>query len=203
MLSEKTLNQVKAQIDKINNKLKAEAEQELSSGKKIKEVLDHLVDRAVRKFTPESKRLMGSIYNVLSNETLQAEFFQNPAHQEAFYKRNIEKDIKDSFSFEVPDRIDYNSSENHIDTWISSVVVVGSGLVSIGIKNPAPIAIAGVLVALYYLFIKKLIEGDKQQDQTALIDAYLTAIKDTLVRWLENMADYYDKQVEALKLGLR
>lgn len=203
MLSEKTLNQVKAQIDKINNKLKKEAERELSSGKKIKEVLDHLVDRAVREFTPESKMLMGSIYNVLSSETLQTEFFQNPAHQAAFYKRNIEKDIEDSFSFEVPDRIDCDLSESHIDRWISGGVVIGSGLVSIGIKNAAPIAIAVVLVVLYYLFIKKLITSSKQKNQKELINTYLTAVKDTLVKWLENIAEYYDQQVEDLKSELQ
>lgn len=197
MLSEKTINQIKVRIDTINNKLKTEAKQALSDGTSINEVLEQLAAHAVREFTPESKMLMSSIYNVLSNETLETEFFKVTAHEAAFNKRNIQADITNQFSFEVPDKIDYKKNYNEL--LASGGIILVGGLVSINIKSNLGsgivIAIAAVLAYLMY----KTIKENKHKNQSQLIDQYLISIRGTLVRWLESIAEYYDQQVEALK----
>ena len=196
MLSEKTINQVKARIDTINKKLKAEADQALSDGWSINEVLEQLTAHAVREFTPESKLLMNSIYNVLSKETLETEFFQVTAHEAAFNKRNIQMDIANHFSFEVPDKVDFKKDYNEL--LASGGIVVVGGLVSIGMESLIPISIAAVIAAIMYGLIAK----NKKENQGQLIDQYLISIRGTLVRWLESIAEYYDQQVEALKAEL-
>lgn len=197
MLSEKTINQVKARIDTINKKLKAETERALSDGKSISDVLDQLTEHAVREFTPESKMLMNSVYNVISNETLQTEFFQVTSHQAAFNKRNIQLDIENHFSFEIPEKIDYE--DKHFELWASGAVALAGGGISLCVEGfwqtAGVIAIAAVLVYLMYKGIKE----HKQSNQKQLIDQYLISIRGTLVRWLESIAEYYDQQVDALK----
>lgn len=196
MLSEKTIDDIKARIDKINKKLKEEAEQTLSNGKSYEEMLHQLTEHAVREFAPESKMLMDSVYNVLSKETLQTEFFQVTARETAFHKKNIQKDIASHFSFEVPEKMDFKKDSSELLT--SSGIVVIGGLVSIGIKSLIPISIAAVLAYIMY----EAIAQHKKENQSQLIDQYLISIRGTLIRWLENIAEYYDQQVEALKVEL-
>lgn len=197
MLSEKTINQVKARIDNINKKLKTKAEQALSNGTSIDKALDQLTAHAIREFTPESKLLMNSVYNVLSNETLETAFFKVTAHEAAFNKRNIQADITNHFSFKVPDEIDFKKDYNEL--LASSGIVVIGGLVSISIKNGLGRGVVIAIAALLAYLMYKTIKENKQKNQSQLIDKYLTSIKETLVTWLENIAEYYDQQVTALK----
>lgn len=197
MLSEKTLNQVKARIDTINQKLKKDAEQALSDGKGYQEVLDQLVKRASNTYSSESKMMLSSVYNALSKETLKTDFFKVTAHETAFNKKNIQRDIENRFTFDVPEKIDIKESYNEL--LVSGGIILVGGGISICIHSKGPIAIAAILAAIMYFVLKNC----KQKSQCQLIDQYLASINSTMVKWVKDIADYYDKQVENLKSELQ
>lgn len=156
----------------------------------------------VSKFTPESKMLISSVYNMLMERTLKEEFFTNSHNKASFYEMNIFKELNEKFNFEIPSKIEYKEKGNKINIWFVDVVItVIGGVISISLKKASPIIVAVVIVGIMTV-INKNKENNKKEDLTALVKEYLESVKQSILSWVDSIAEYYDERVNELKKEL-
>jgi len=134
-------------INKISEGIYQEAKKFIQSGMSDQQIIDKVISIAVKKFTPESKMVMSSVYNMMMEHTLANPIFQNAQNKAAFYERDILKELNSKFLFDVPKYIDYEESKAEIKKWIAAgVIVIVGGIISIPTNNLIPIGIKLLLL---------------------------------------------------------
>lgn len=203
MLSKEEKNKIEEHIAKLTSDILSDARNSVNSGVSKKKIIDDCIMYTVSKFTPESKMLLSSVYNMLMERTLKEEFFTNSHNKASFYEMNIFKELNEKFNFEIPSKIEYEEKENKINIWFVDVVItVIGGVISISLKKASPIIVA-VVIAGIMTVINKNKENNKKEDLTALVKEYLESVKQSLLSWVDSIAEYYDKRVEELKSQLK
>ena len=203
MLSKEEKNKIEEHIAKLTNDILSDARNSVNSGVSKKKIIDDCIMYTVSKFTPESKMLLSSVYNMLMERTLKEEFFTNSHNKASFYEMNIFKELNEKFNFEIPSKIEYEEKENKINIWFVDVVItVIGGVISISLKKASPI-IGAVVIAGIMTVINKNKENNKKEDLTALVKEYLESVKQSILSWVDSIAEYYDKRVEELKSQLK
>ena len=91
MLKNSDKNKVENYIQKIINGLLNDTNKSIVSGMSDKQVIDRITKATVNKISHESKMIISSVYNMLMNDTLSEDFFQEPSNKALFYELNIEK----------------------------------------------------------------------------------------------------------------
>lgn len=198
MLNNSDKKKIEAYIDKIINEIKDEL-RIYSNTKSEQEVMDHVIAITINKFTPQSKMLLSSVYNMLADNTLNEPIFADVNCKTAFYERDILKELTNKFSFEVPSKIDLEENKKMVNEWIAggSVVIVG-GVISISFKSVIPVGIAAVLAAIMIALLKGR-ESQTKNDVDALIAEYLIDVKKSLMLWIDSIVEYYDESIMQLK----
>ena len=189
-------------INKISEGIYQEAKKFIQSGMSDQQIIDKVISIAVKKFTPESKMVMSSVYNMMMEHTLANPIFQNAQNKAAFYERDILKELNSKFLFDVPKYIDYEESKAEIKKWMAAgVIVIVGGIISIPINNLIPIGIA-IIVAGVMLFILNDWDEKTKHDISKLIKEYLHDVKKTMMEWLNTVQVYYDECVYELEKEL-
>lgn len=189
-------------INKISEGIYQEAKKFIQSGMSDQQIIDKVISIAVKKFTPESKMVMSSVYNMMMEHTLANPIFQNAQNKAAFYERDILKELNSKFLFDVPKYIDYEESKAEIKKWIAAgVIVIVGGIISIPTDNLIPIGIA-IIVAGVMLFILNDWWKKTKYDINKLIKDYLHDVKKTMIEWLNTVQVYYDECVYELEKEL-
>lgn len=202
MLSKEEKNKIEEHIAKLTNDILSDAINSINSGVSKKKIIDDCIMYTVSKFTPESKMLLSSVYNMLMERTLKEEFFTNSHNKASFYEMNIFKELNEKFNFEIPSKIEYEEKGNKINIWFVDVVItVIGGVISISLKKASPIIVA-VVIAGIMTVINKNKENNKKEDLTALVKEYLESVKQSLLSWVDSIAEYYDERVNELKKEL-
>ena len=202
MLSKEEKNKIEEHIAKLTSDILSDARNSVNSGVSKKKIIDDCIMYTVSKFTPESKMLLSSVYNMLMERTLKEEFFTNSHNKASFYEMNIFKELNEKFNFEIPLKIEYEEKGNEINIWFVDVVItVIGGVISISLKKASPI-IASVVIAGIMTVINKNKENNKKEDLTALVKEYLESVKQSLLSWVDSIAEYYDERVNELKKEL-
>ncbi|WP_307972073.1 hypothetical protein [uncultured Brachyspira sp.] len=202
MLSKEEKNKIEEHIAKLTNDILSDARNSINSGVSEKKIIDDCIMYTISKFTPESKMLLSSVYNMLMERTLKEEFFTNSHNKASFYEMNIFKELNEKFNFEIPSKIEYEESERKINEWIKAgIITIIGGVISISLKKASPI-IAAVVIAGIMTVINKNKENNKKEDLTALVKEYLESVKQSLLSWVDSIAEYYDERVNELKKEL-
>lgn len=202
MLSKEEKNKIEEHIAKLTNDILSDAINSINSGVSKKKIIDDCIMYTVSKFTPESKMLLSSVYNMLMERTLKEEFFTNSHNKASFYEMNIFKELNEKFNFEIPSKIEYEEKGNKINIWFVDVVItVIGGVISISLKKASPIIVA-VVIAGIMTVINKNKENNKKEDLTALVKEYLESVKQSILSWVDSIAEYYDERVNELKKEL-
>lgn len=203
MLENNDREKIQEYVEKILKSIYSSVKKNIESGMSNQDVIDSAVDLTVNKLTPESKMILSSVYNMLMEKTLAKPLYQNAQNIAAFYSRDILKDLKTKFPFEVPAHIDYEESKSLINKWtVAGAICVGGGVVSITMKNAIPIVIAVIIAGvMLYLLRDKPVTGNKQ-DISVLIKEYLKNVKATLMSWVDEISSYYDGEVKELEKGM-
>ena len=202
MLSKEEKNKIEEHIAKLTNDILSDAINSINSGVSKKKIIDDCIMYTISKFTPESKMLLSSVYNMLMERTLKEEFFTNSHNKASFYEMNIFKELNEKFNFEIPSKIEYEESERKINEWIKAgIITIIGGVISISLKKASPI-IAAVVIAGIMTVINKNKENNKKEDLTALVKEYLESVKQSLLSWVDSIAEYYDERVNELKKEL-
>ena len=203
MLQSNDKKKIENYIDKIIESLRKDARKSISSGMSDKQVINKITLTTVNKFTPESKMIMSSTYNMLMEKTLAGSLYLNVENKAAFYQLDILKDLNSKFVFDIPDKIDYQESKKEFDKWVKcgAVVVVG-GIVSIPLKSLIPIGIA-VIIAVIMAIVLKDDNKVGKTDISAIIDNYLSDIKKSVFLWVESVEKYYDEKIAILEKGMK
>ena len=202
MLSKEEKNKIEEHIAKLTSDILSDARNSVNSGVSKKKIIDDCIMYTVSKFTPESKMLLSSVYNMLMERTLKEEFFTNSHNKASFYEMNIFKELNEKFNFEIPSKIEYEESERKINEWIKAgIITIIGGVISISLKKASPI-IAAVVIAGIMTVINKNKENNKKEDLTALVKEYLESVKQSLLSWVDSIAEYYDERVNELKKEL-
>lgn len=202
MLSKEEKNKIEEHIAKLTNDILSDTINSVNSGVSKKKIIDDCIMYTVSKFTPESKMLLSSVYNMLMERTLKEEFFTNSHNKASFYEMNIFKELNEKFNFEITSKIEYEEKGNKINIWFVDVVItVIGGVISISLKKASPI-IAAVVIAGIMTVINKNKENNKKEDLTALVKEYLESVKQSILSWVDSIAEYYDERVNELKKEL-
>ena len=194
-------------IQKIIDGLMKDTKESIASGMSDKQVIERITKATVNKLTPESKMIMSSVYNMMMDETLAGEMFQDPENKAAFYQMDILKDLNNKFIFDVPDKIDYQESKKELDNWIkggSAVVVVVGGVARIKFKSLIPIGIslAVALAAIMGMIIYNNSKNSNKTNINSLVSEYLYSVQKSLLAWVETIESYYDERIVQLKKGM-
>ena len=202
MLSKEEKNKIEEHIAKLTNDILSDAINSVNSGVSKKKIIDDCIMYTVSKFTPESKMLLSSVYNMLMERTLKEEFFTNSHNKASFYEMNIFKELNEKFNFKIPSKIEYEESERKINEWIKAgIITIIGGVISISLKKASPIIVT-VVIAGIMTVINKNKENNKKEDLTALVKEYLESVKQSLLSWVDSIAEYYDERVNELKKEL-
>lgn len=202
MLSKEEKNKIEEHIAKLTNDILSDARNSINSGVSEKKIIDDCIMYTISKFTPESKMLLSSVYNMLMERTLKEEFFTNSHNKASFYEMNIFKELKEKFNFEIHSKIEYEESERKINEWIAAgIIMIIGGVISISLKKASPIIVA-VVIAGIMTVINKNKENNKKEDLTALVKEYLENVKQSILSWVDSIAEYYDERVNELKKEL-
>lgn len=202
MLSKEEKKKIEEHIAKLTNDILSDTINSVNSGVSKKKIIDDCIMYTVSKFTPESKMLLSSVYNMLMERTLKEEFFTNSHNKASFYEMNIFKELNEKFNFEIPSKIEYEESERKINEWIAAgIITIIGGVISISLKKASPIIVA-VVIAGIMTVINKNKENNKKEDLTALVKEYLESVKQSILSWVDSIAEYYDERVNELKKEL-
>lgn len=202
MLQSDEKRKIEQYVNKISESIFSEAKKSIQSGMPDKQVIDRVITITVNKFTPESKMIMSSTYNMMMEHTLAEPIFQEPQNKAAFYEMNILKELNSQFNFDVPNHIDYEKSEEEINEWIKiGAIVVAGGIISIPTKSLIPIGIASIVAGLMFLLLKNSKDSAKQ-DTNHLIEEYLNDVTKTMMNWVNTIEEYYDERIAILKREL-
>lgn len=202
MLSKEEKKKIEEHIAKLTNDILSDTINSVNSGVSKKKIIDDCIMYTVSKFTPESKMLLSSVYNMLMERTLKEEFFTNSHNKASFYEMNIFKELNEKFNFEIPSKIEYEESERKINEWIAAgIITIIGGVISISLKKASPIIVA-VVIAGIMTVINKNKENNKKEDLTALVKEYLENVKQSILSWVDSIAEYYDERVNELKKEL-
>jgi hypothetical protein len=189
-------------INKISEGIYQEAKKFIESGMSNQQIIDKVISIAVKKFTPESKMIMSSVYNMMIDHTLSNPIFQNAQNKAVLYERDILKELNSKFLFDVPKYIDYEESKVEIKKLISAgVIVIVGGVISITSNNFITIGIA-IIVAGVIFFISNDWDKKTEYDISKLIKEYLYNVKETMLEWLNTVQVYYDECVYELEKEL-
>ena len=152
MLENNDKQKLEQYIDKIIKGIQTDANNNSKAGMSDKQVIEKVINVTVNKFTPESKMILSSTYNMLMEHTLSTAKYTDAEKKAAFYEMDILKELNGKFNFEVLKDISYRESRKEINKWVKSgaVVVVG-GLISISLKSWIPVGIAVVIVGIMAL----------------------------------------------------
>lgn len=202
MLDHNDREKVEQYIKKIVAGISDSIQQNIANGMNNTDVIDSAIRMTVNRITPESKMILSSVYNMLMEKTLAKPLYQNPQNKAAFYSRDILKNLTSTFSFEVPNHIDYEETQRLINKWTASgAIVVAGGVVSITMTSVIPIAVAVVLAGIMFLLMKdKPASGG--QDVNKLISDYLNDVKLSLMSWVREIEKSYDAELRKLEGGL-
>lgn len=209
MLASRDKEKIEKYVDKIIAGLRQDVRESMTSGMSNQQVLERLTRATVNKFTPESKMIMTSVYNMLAEETLKKPLYSAAEHKAAFYQLDILSELNRKFVFDVPSDIDYEESKKMVDDWVkggaAGVVVVG-GAVSVCVKSFVPV---GVSIALSAMFVgimalmKKPNESRGADDMNKVIDDYFWGVKNSIFAWIESIVVFYDSKIEMFERGMR
>ena len=203
MLNKEEKKKIEEHIAKLTNDILSDAINSINSGVSKKKIIDDCIMYTISKFTPESKMLLSSVYNMLMERTLKEEFFTNSHNKASFYEMNIFKELNEKFNFEIHSKIEYEESERKINEWIKAgIITIIGGVISISLKKASPIIVA-VVIAGIMTVINKNKENNKKEDLTALVKEYLESVKQSILSWVDSIAEYYDERVEELKSQLK
>ena len=195
MLDNKDKQKFEKYIDNIIKDIKTDIERDIKLGISNKQLIDNLINLTANKFTPESKIILASIYDMLKENTLSSDKYDQVKNKAAFYEMNILKELNEKFNFEVPDYIDYKESSKLINKWTESgAVVIAGGVVSITLNTLIPIGI-GTIIAGIMAFVLK----DESKSMNETISEYLESVKKSILLWIESIERYYDQRIEELE----
>lgn len=198
MLEYSEKEKIEQYIDKIISGLWRDAKKNIDAGMSNREVIEKVINAAVNKFTPESKMVLSSVYNMLMEGTLTSPLFADAKNKAAFYEMDILKDINSKFDFDIPSKIDYEESKAKVNQWVAAgAIITTGGIVSISLSSWLPIGIAVVIAGIMAILINKN-EQKNNQDVSELIREYYDNIKKSLLAWIEAIEEYYDSKVKAL-----
>lgn len=202
MLNNEDKEKIIKYIDKINYEILDRFHRNINVGMPKKHVMDDIIKTTVNKFTLESKIIITKVYNLMADRTLAEPMFQNANNGAAFYKMDVEEELNEKFNFEIPSKIEYEESERKINEWIKAgIITIIGGVISISLKKASPIIVA-VVIAGIMTVINKNKENNKKEDLTALVKEYLESVKQSLLSWVDSIAEYYDERVNELKKEL-
>lgn len=199
MLENKDKQKIEEYIDKIISDIYAYIGQYINSKMYKKQII---IEMIINRFVPESKTILASVYHMMENKTLQETVFTDVSNKAAFYKMNIQKELNEKFNFEIPSKIEYEESERKINELIKvGIITIIGGVISISLKKASPIIVA-VVIAGIMAVINKNKENNKKEDLTALVKEYLESVKQSILSWVDSIAEYYDERVNELKKEL-
>lgn len=202
MLNNEDKEKIIKYIDKINYEILDRFHRNINVGMPKKHVMDDIIKTTINKFTLESKIIITKVYNLMADRTLAEAMFQNANNGAAFYKMDVEEELNEKFNFEIPSKIEYEEKGNKINIWFVDVVItVIGGVISISLKKASPIIVAVVISGIMTV-INKNKENNKKEDLTALVKEYLESVKQSLLSWVDSIAEYYDERVNELKKEL-
>ena len=203
MLDIKDKQKIEEYIDKLIEEIYADIKKYIDIKMSKKQAINEIIRITVNKFTPESKIILASVYHMMADKTLQENIFKDAGNEVLFYEKNIQKELNEKFNFEIPSKINYEESERKINEWITAgIITVIGGVISISLKKAAPIIVA-VVIAGIMTVINKNKENNKKEDLKDIVNAYLESVKQSLLNWVDSIAEYYDKRVEELKSQLK
>ncbi|MCY6356066.1 hypothetical protein [Clostridium sp. ZS2-4] len=194
MLENNDKQKLEQYIDKVIKGIQTDANNS-KADMSDKQLIDKVINVTVNKFTPESKMILSSTYNMLMEHTLSSTKYADAEKKATFYEMDILKALNGKFSFEVPKDIDYRESRKEINKWVKSgaVVIVG-GVISISLESWIPVGIAVVIAGIMALLLK---DGSKGID--AVINEYLMNVKQSVLLWIDSIEKYYDDRVAQLE----
>lgn len=202
MLENKDKQKIEEYVDKLINDIHTDIEKYIDSKISKKQAINEVIRITVNKFTPESKIILASVYHMMKDKTLQESIFKYAGNEVVFYEKNIQKELNEKFNFEIPSKIEYEESERKINEWIKAgIITIIGGVISISLKKASPIIVAVVITGIMTV-INKNKENNKKEDLTALVKEYLESVKQSLLSWVDSIAEYYDERVNELKKEL-
>ena len=202
MLKNSDMKKLEQYIDKIIDGIKTDTNKNIKLGMSDKQLIDKVINVTVNKFTPDSKMILSSTYNMLMENTLSDVKYSDAENKAAFYEMDILKELNGKFNFEVPKDINYQESRKEINKWVESgaVVIVG-GVISISLASWMPVGIAVVIVGIMELLLKDEQKCDSEGIDV-LINEYLRNVKQSVLSWINSIAEYYDTRVAQLERGM-
>lgn len=200
MLQNQDKYKIEQYIDSVNCELRniIQSFYEMKFPKKI--VLQKTVECTVNRFTTESKMILSNVYNMLQTQTMADMYFQNIEKKDAFYKLNLLEKLKAKFNFVVPENIDYATDYQTVKKGLvlgAISVEVGSIIVSIAMHNPVPVIIGSIIAGIMVLILLKI--PASTSSLTTIIETYLSAVKDSLMRWISDIERFYEEQVATIQ----
>lgn len=199
MLESKDRKKLELYVDKIIKGIATDAKSNTKRGMADKQVINKVINVTVNKFTPESKMILSSTYNMMMERTLDGSLYESSQNKAEFYEIDILKELNNKFDFDIPKNIDYEETKNEINRWVKAgtVVIIG-GVISIPLKSWIPVGIAVVIAGIMVFLLK---EGTSKTNMSvdALIDEYLDSVKKTMMIWIDTIEKYYDDRVSEIE----
>lgn len=198
MLQSNDRKKVEEEVQTLVSDIKKMVQKGIKEGLKEEQLIERVTSVTVKKFTPKSKMLLSSVYNMLIDETLSREIYKDPRKKAFLYEKDILSELNSSFVFNVPDRIDYQASKADFDKLRNcGAIVLAGGVVSISVKSIIPVSIATVVAAIMYFVLTK--RGNENQKIYGLICDYLDGVSAAILQWIDNVERYYDKRISEIE----
>lgn len=207
---------VKRMIDELFNTMEIKVKDILANSRNSEQATLLITEYISSTVAAESLGYMSVLYSHLSKKTLSENVFRAPANANKFYELGLRKKLVDAYEFDIDSVASYKSGIdfNEINrVYTAAGAAVGSAAVSgilLGVLNgvvdiPVVVIIAGAVLAAIgggsVTFFKVVPDINKQRFESA-VDSFMKELKESILNWVDDVTNFYNREVEELKKTL-
>lgn len=207
---------VKRMIDELFTTMEIKVKDIIANSRNSEQATRLITEYISSSVAAESLGYMSLLYSHLSKKTLSENVFKDPANANKFYELGLRKKLVDAYEFDIDSVASYKSGIdfNEINrVYTAAGAAVGSAAVSgilLGVLNgvvdiPIVVIIAGAVLAAIgggsITFFKVVPDINKQRFDSA-VDSFMKELKESLLNWVDDVTNFYNREVEELKKTL-
>lgn len=208
---------VKSYISNLFEKMNAEVAEIVKSSASVTIATQSIMEYVSNNIAAASQGYMVDLYGELSRQTLNEEFFQDPANANRFYELNMRKRISDAYQFDIQNLEAYSTGVDFKEinrVYAAAGAAVGSaavgcillGVLSGSVNIPMVVIIAGAVLAGIAgggMTYAKVVPEKNRANFLRAVNTFMNELKANLLVWVDDVVRFYNENVDELKASLQ
>lgn len=200
--------ELESNINEVFSELHTKIEEIIDESNTYKVASDRITNTIASRVVTESEGYIVDLYTSLVDDIKKDDYFKNPKHLNDFYRLKLKEEIDKKYNFDITSLEGYKKGIefNEINN-IYMTIGAAAGTLSVGgilkfaiseiVNIPFIVIVAGAIAVT--LAVNKSILIKNKNEFKRVVNKYLNDIKNEILDWLEDIADYFQSRVNSLR----